>query len=699
MKRLLAYLFIVLGLGLTFSVSAKAKLVFCEVRFITFEGEIIQAGQGGNYRKKYDVEPVYFANNKCYFAHDSYSGKRADHPQISLENYVDQVLNYRIRVGKSSVSNYYSVPLNVGKSLIKEFEKNKIDTSYLISVLENQHRVAKKDLEITKQTQIAQAEPSQTKKVTKNKTQTKKFNVIYNAYSMNFNIFNLGNTTVLFLDNGKCKVSSNIGGIFRNFKYKGNQQVRCKWKYGISQNDKVNINFGYGINNIIEKMVTFQKDLNGDIYAIIYDRRYPLKVTKEDPNNIIRLAKKYDVNEYLSLINKKQQTQIAKAEPTIKPKKKVKVAKKEPKQEEFKPKKTNQDDEAPVIQITEAITVDSQAYTLKGKVKDKSQIYLTINGRQVDVKKGKFQLDRFSIDPDVAEELKIVAIDQWNNKSEKIVKVTIDLQSTDIAKVYEELKPNNIKVKTDKNKIAIIIGIEKYENLTNLDAKYANRDAKAFRTYATRALGIKPSNIKMLIDDKATRSQALKAFKLWLPKIAGKGGKDIHIFFAGHGLASDNGEDLYILPQDGESSLLEDTAISRVELISLINKVNPRSVTMFFDTCYSGQTRDERMLVASLRPIRIVADEQEKPDNFTIFTASNYDQTSGSIEEAQHGMFSYYLMKGLEGKADENDDRKITNGELITYLKDNVSQEAFMQNREQDPMLAGDPDKVLMSYR
>ena len=153
-----------------------------------------------------------------------------------------------------------------------------------------------------------------------------------------------------------------------------------------------------------------------------------------------------------------------------------------------------------------------------------------------------------------------------------------------------------------------------------------------------------------------------------------------------------------MLPQDGESSLLEDTAISRVELISLINKVNPRSVTMFFDTCYSGQTRDERMLVASLRPIRIVADEQETPDNFTIFTASNYDQTSGSIEEAKHGMFSYYLMKGLEGSADENKDRKITNGELISYLKDNVSQEAFTQNRQQDPMLAGDPDKILIKF-
>ena len=382
-------------------------------------------------------------------------------------------------------------------------------------------------------------------------------------------------------------------------------------------------------------------------------------------------------------------------------KKKVKVAKvAEPKQEEFKPKKTNQDNEAPVIEIAEAITVDSQAYTLKGKVKDKSQVYLTIDGRQVDVKKGKFKLDRFNIDPDVAENIKIVAIDKWNNRTEKTIKVTIDLQSTDIAKVYEELKPNNVKVKTDKNKIAIIIGIEKYENLTNLDAKYANRDAKAFRTYATRALGIKPSIIKVLIDDKANRGNTLEAFKIWLPKIAGKGGKDIHIFFAGHGLASENGKDLYILPQDGNAKLLDDTAITRLELITLIQKVNPKSVTMFFDTCYSGQTRDERMLVASLlRPIQIISEEQDTPDNFTIFSASNYDQVSGGIEEAQHGMFSYYLMKGLEGNADDNKDKKITNGELITYLKDNVSEEAFTQNREQDPMLAGDPDKVLMSYR
>ena len=56
-------------------------------------------------------------------------------------------------------------------------------------------------------------------------------------------------------------------------------------------------------------------------------------------------------------------------------------------------------------------------------------------------------------------------------------------------------------------------------------------------------------------------------------------------------------------------------------------------------------------------------------------------------------------MKGLEGNADKNSDNQITNGELIAYLKQNVSEEAFINNRQQEPMLSGDPDKVLINFR
>ena len=398
---------------------------------------------------------------------------------------------------------------------------------------------------------------------------------------------------------------------------------------------------------------------------------------------------------------KKKQELIAKLkEQELKKISELELAKKEAEKEfEKKKKELNIDQDSPEIIVAEAITVNSQAYKLKGKVKDKSDFFLEVDGQPIKVnKEGEFLFEGFIIDTAAGEELTIVAVDRWNNASEKSVKINVKLEEMKVAKGYEKLLPNKINVKKDKNKIAIIIGVEKYENLTNLDAAFANRDANAFREYAVRALGVDPSNINLLVDKDASRPKILKALKLWLPKIGGEN-MDIYLFFAGHGLASDDGKNLYILPQDGDASLLEDTAITRNEIIKILQKTNPKTVTMFFDTCYSGQTRNEETLIASLRPVRIVADEQAIPDNFTIFTASANDQTSGSIEEAKHGMFSYFLMKGMEGDADENEDNKISNGELITYIQNNVSKVAFSQNREQDPGMSGDKDKILFSYK
>jgi hypothetical protein len=55
-------------------------------------------------------------------------------------------------------------------------------------------------------------------------------------------------------------------------------------------------------------------------------------------------------------------------------------------------------------------------------------------------------------------------------------------------------------------------------------------------------------------------------------------------------------------------------------------------------------------------------------------------------------------MKGLEGKADLNGDRKLTNNELLTYLDDNVSEKALDLGRQQNPTLSGNPEQVLARY-
>ena len=384
------------------------------------------------------------------------------------------------------------------------------------------------------------------------------------------------------------------------------------------------------------------------------------------------------------------------------PKEKVKVVKKEPKQEEFKPEKNNQDNIKPIIDIKSEYTFKDAEYTFKGKVKDKGgseKLYLFSkkgdSKRKLVTtdKKGKFEITGFSLE---SEEITLIAIDSSNNETEKIVKVIIDIEEeTEIAKVYEQLKPIK-KGKKDNNRVAIIIGVESYEKSSK--ALYADNDAKMFKYFATKALGINSANIKLLVDNEAKRLDTIEALKAWLPKKILKDKSELFVFFSGHGYPS-NDNNLYLIPQNGDPRFLEESALSKNYIIEQIQKLEPKSVTMFFDACYSGNGKDGEVLVAGLKPIRKLEIKEEIPENFYIFSSSDYNQESSTIKEAEHGIFSYYLMKGLEGNADENKDKKITNGELIAYLKDNVSQEAFTQNRAQDPMLAGDPDKVLMSYR
>ena len=82
------------------------------------------------------------------------------------------------------------------------------------------------------------------------------------------------------------------------------------------------------------------------------------------------------------------------------------------------------DTTGPKIEIAEAITVGDSSYILEGKVSDKGsdKIYIKVDRQHIPVKKGTFKFKRFS---PVDEEVEITAIDQWGNKTSKIVKVKV----------------------------------------------------------------------------------------------------------------------------------------------------------------------------------------------------------------------------------------------------------------------------------
>ena len=256
------------------------------------------------------------------------------------------------------------------------------------------------------------------------------------------------------------------------------------------------------------------------------------------------------------------------------------------------------------------------------------------------------------------------------------------------------LDPRKLKARVNQNAIALIIGVESYSRLP--PAKYADSDANHFYNYANHSLGVSPNKIKLLTDTKANRADLLLAMRGWIKAEIVLGKSDVYIFFAGHGLSSPDGKKTYLLPADGDRDLLDETSILRDDLIA--SAKGAKTITMFLDTCYSGGTRTNEVLLADARPIAIVPDMKALPSNVTVLAAASGAQLSSTYEAAQQGLFSYWLMKGLEGDADANQDKKITTGELHEYVAKQVGPMAQRRNRQQDPQLMGDSTRVLVSY-
>ncbi|MDB2699898.1 caspase family protein [Alphaproteobacteria bacterium] len=351
----------------------------------------------------------------------------------------------------------------------------------------------------------------------------------------------------------------------------------------------------------------------------------------------------------------------------------------------------NTDNQKPIINAFSKL--DGSNAIISGRVTDNTEVAeVLIDGEQLSLtNNGTFKTELYV--PRNGLNIEIVAYDKKGNKAFKLLKIERGNIQQASGPKFDTLNPSGKRVKPNPNALALIIGVGNYEK-TSANALYADKDAQQFYDYATMKLGISPSNIKELVNAKADRVEIGLAIQDWIARSTKQGKTDIYIFFAGHGLASQDGKDMFLLPYDGSPRLLKASAIRRKELFDNIQQSNPRSVTVFLDTCYSGTTRGTDMLVAS-RPIMIKAKEQTIPSNFTVFSAAAGDQTSKPLEEAKHGMFSYFLMKGMEGDADANNDNKITARELHAYVEQNVVQQS---SGSQTPELQGDKDRVLVQF-
>lgn len=256
-----------------------------------------------------------------------------------------------------------------------------------------------------------------------------------------------------------------------------------------------------------------------------------------------------------------------------------------------------------------------------------------------------------------------------------------------------------VRGKSDKKKWGVIFGIESYRKVGSV--RFARRDASSMRDYFEKVLGIPAANLYIKMDDEASLSELKLVFDEggWLSKNASGKDNEIYIYFSGHGAPSQDGKSAWLLPHDGDPNYTQSSAYSMDVLMGNLKKIQAKQINVFLDSCFSGANRDNEIILADARPVFISTPLPTVASNMAVFTASSGSQISSAYSDMQHGLFSYFLMKGLKGEADANKDKKITQQELYDYVNQEVSSMARRLGREQEPQLQSiEPNKVMVKW-
>jgi uncharacterized caspase-like protein len=221
------------------------------------------------------------------------------------------------------------------------------------------------------------------------------------------------------------------------------------------------------------------------------------------------------------------------------------------------------------------------------------------------------------------------------------------------------------------------------------------------KEYLQNTLGISENKIYLKTNDDVGKAEFDKVFSKdgWLEKRMNKGKTDLYFFYAGHGAPDIKEDKAFLIPYDGDPNYASQTGYALDDLYANLGRLNARTTTVFLDACFSGANRESEILLAGARPVFIEV-EASAAGNVTVFSAAGGKEISSAWPEKKHGLFSYFLMKGMKGEADINGDKKLTVGELGDYIHENVSDMAGMLDREQTPGLETlDKNRVLVQYR
>jgi len=212
----------------------------------------------------------------------------------------------------------------------------------------------------------------------------------------------------------------------------------------------------------------------------------------------------------------------------------------------------------------------------------------------------------------------------------------------------------------------LTVGINRYEN-SGLNLQFPLLDAEGIAAYFRKngSQLFRALDIFELHDTDATRANILGAFQTLRSKAQPQ--DVVVLYFAGHGDAREN--NWYFIPyevthpEDDQEVTRE--GVSATTLAEIVKSIPAQKVLLLLDACYAGSA------LTAFRGIedRKALEQLARSSGIYIVAASSKDQQAVELPQLGHGVFTYVVLKGLEGEAvARQQDHRVTALSLSLYI-------------------------------
>jgi len=255
-------------------------------------------------------------------------------------------------------------------------------------------------------------------------------------------------------------------------------------------------------------------------------------------------------------------------------------------------------------------------------------------------------------------------------------------EEAEVLSVDVDRTPRRPRGFDQKRMVGVAIGVGTFRDGEVVPLKYAAHDAEVMARYFQTVGGMPSRKVRVLTDERAMKDDIAEALEEWLPEQVDET-STVVVYFSGRAYADPATGSISLFPYEGVPGASA-RLYSLRRLHTVFAKLRAAHTILLLDVTLTeppdppARKRDPvwvpvRSLLANRKLVQLVG--------------VTGDQHAHEYPKGRHGLFTYYLLKGLGGEADEDKDGTIAVGELFEYTRTEVvgaARDVF--GNEQEPI-------------